>query len=121
LEDSDGRAPRALKKSKITADAGYHNRETLDYLEADKIDAYITDAGFRSRDPRFKDHKEPAARNRRKEKARFTQREFIIDRDKQSCRCPAGKALWLKAKHVRIGQHLLCSFRPMRKTVPLVV
>lgn len=115
FENSDGKTERALKKTRITADAGYHNRETLDYLEAEKVDAYIADSGFRSRDPRFKGHKEPAARNRRKDKARFTQSEFIIDRDKQSCRCPAGNALWLKAKRACIGQHLFMQFQAYEK------
>jgi hypothetical protein len=67
FEESNAKTKRALKKTKITADAGYHNRETLEYLEAEKVDAYIADTGFRSRDPRFKDHKEPKACNRRKD------------------------------------------------------
>jgi len=115
FEESNAKTKRALKKTKITADAGYHNREMLEYLEAEKVDAYIADTGFRSRDPRFKDHKEPAARNRRKDKARFTQSEFTIDRDKQSCRCPAGKELWLKAKRARIGNHLFMQFQGYEK------
>lgn len=59
-----------------------HNRETLEYLEAESIDACLADT-------RFKDGKEPAARNERKDKERFTQSELTIDRDGKTCRCPA--------------------------------
>ena len=111
FKDSVNKTACALKKTKITAAAGYHNSETLDYLEAEKVDAYIADTGFRSRDPRFKDHKEPAARNRRQDKARFTQNEFTIDLDRRTCRCPAGHALWVKAKRARIGHHLFMQFQ----------
>ncbi|MFZ5654166.1 MAG: hypothetical protein ACOY42_07195, partial [Pseudomonadota bacterium] len=46
---------------------GRHNRETLEYLDAESIDGYLADTGFRSRDPRFKDYQEPPARNNRKD------------------------------------------------------
>ncbi|EGW52878.1 IS1182 family transposase [Candidatus Endoriftia persephonae] len=112
---NDSKSKSTLKKTKITADSGYHNREMLEYLEAEGVDAYIADTGFRSRDPRFKDHKEPRERNRRKDKERFTRSEFIIDRKKRTCRCPAGHALWLKAKRARIGHHLFMQFQAYEK------
>jgi transposase len=102
---------KAIKNTKITADSGYHNKETLEYLEEKQVDAYLADTGFRSRDPRFKDYKEVKGRNKRKEKERFTQDEFKIDRDGQRCTCPAGHALWLKAKEARIGNHLFMQFQ----------
>jgi len=100
-----------LKSTKLTADSGYHNRETLEYLEAEKVDAYLADTGFRSRDPRFKGYKEAKGRNKRKDKERFTQAEFVIDVEKSLCTCPAGHALWLKAKEARIGHHLFMQFQ----------
>lgn len=102
---------RSLKNTKITADSGYHNREMREYLEAGKVDGYIADTGFRARDPRFKDYKEAEERNHRKEKERFSQDEFIIDLKKQTCRCPAGNELWLKAKRASIGHHLFMQFQ----------
>lgn len=102
---------KKLKKTKITADSGYHNREMLEYLEAEGIDAYLADTGFRSRDPRFKDHKAPKERNKRQDKARFTQNEFSINRKSKTCRCPAGKEMWLKASRARIGHHLFMQFQ----------
>ncbi len=115
FDESSARRKRALKKTKITADAGYHNKETLEHLEAEEVDAYIADTGLRSRDPRFKDHKEAKVRNHRKGQLRFKQSEFNIDRDEQTCICPAGHAMWLKAKEARTGHHLFMQFQGYEK------
>ncbi len=104
-----------ITKTKITADSGYHNREMLEYLHANEVDGYIADTGFRARDPRFKDYKKPPERNRRKERGRFTQDDFTINKDKKTCRCPAGHALWLKAERARIGHHLFMQFQAYEK------
>jgi len=107
--------PKALKQTRITTDAGYHKREMLEYMEAEGIDGYIADTGFRARDPRFKDLKAAAERNRRTGKARFSKEELKIDRDKKTCRCRAGHALWLKAERARIGHHLFMQFQAYEK------
>jgi transposase len=104
-----------IKQSKVTADSGYHSRDTLEYLEEEQIDGYLADTGFRSRDPRFKDHKEAPERNKRKDTGRFTQADFRIDRKRESCRCPAGHAMWLKARNARIGHHLFMQFQAHEK------
>ena len=109
---------KAIKQAKITADSGYHNQATLEFLETESIDGYLADTGFRSRDPRFKDHKEPKERNKRKQQSRFTQADFKIDSDQQTCHCPAGKAMWLKAKQARIGHHLFMQFQAYEKDCP---
>lgn len=106
---------QAIRKAKVTADSGYHNRETLEYLETEGIDGYLADTGFRSRDPRFKDYKEAKTRNKRKQQECFTQSEFKIDQDKQTCRCPAGESMWLKASKARIGHHLFMQFQAYEK------
>ena len=108
---SDTASERLLNKTKITADSGYHNREMLEYLEKEGFDAYLADTGFRSRDPRFKDHKTPDERNKRQDKERFARSEFTIDLKDETCRCPAGKAMWLKARRARIGHHLFMQFQ----------
>ena len=105
----------SLKDTKVTADAGYHNREMLEYLEAEKIDGYIADTGFRARDPRFRDHKAAPERNKRQEQNRFSQADFRIDTDSGSCRCPAGYEMWLKAKSVRIGHDRFMQFQGYEK------
>ncbi len=114
-ETFKGHRSKLFKKTKLTADSGYHNREMLEYLEAEKIDGYIADTGFRARDPRFKDHKAPKERNKRQDQERFTQQEFLIDCKKETCQCPAGKAMWLKAKRARIGHHLFMQFQGYEK------
>lgn len=113
--DSRKKTQRDVKSAKITADSGYHNREMLEYLEAEKVDGYIADTGFRARDPRFKDYKTPAERNKRKDKERFSQEEFTININKETCRCPAGHAMWLKARRARIGHHLFMQFQAYEK------
>ncbi len=115
LKENDGKTRRVLQKTKITADAGYHSRKTLDDLGMEKVNAYIANTGYRSRNSKFKDYKEPAPRNRRKDKVHFTQNKFLIDRDKQTCRYQAGNALWLKAKCTRIGQRLFLQFQDHEK------
>ncbi len=115
LKGESKKGEKAIEKSVFTADSGYHNRESLEYLEANQIDGYIADTGFRARDPRVKDHKEAPSRNRRQDKARFTQSEFRIDVKKKTCRCPAGHRLWLKAERARIGQHLFMQFQAYEK------
>ena len=109
------KSKNTLKRTKITADSGYHNREMLEYLEAEKIDSYIADTGFRARDPRFKDHKEAKERNKRQDKEHFSQNEFKIDHKRETCRCPAGKMMWLKARRARIGHHLFMQFQGYEK------
>ncbi|MES9950895.1 MAG: transposase [Candidatus Thiodiazotropha sp.] len=44
----DKPSQKVLKQTRLTADSGYHNREMLEYLEAEKIDSYIADTGFRT-------------------------------------------------------------------------
>ena len=106
---------QALIKTRITADSGYHNREVLEYLETEGIDAYLADTGFGSRDPRFKDHKTPKERNKRQDKARSSQNEFVIDRKREICHCPAGRGLLLKARRARIGNYLFMQFQGYEK------
>jgi len=115
FSESDAQTRKALEETKITADSGYHNREMLEYLEAEGIDAYLADTGFRARDPRFTDHKERPERNKRKDKQHFSQQEFTIDKKRETCRCPAGKAMWLKARRARIGHHLFMQFQAYEK------
>jgi len=107
-----------IRKVKVTADSGYHDKKALTYLHDQAIDGYIADTGFRGRDPRFKDHKAPANRNRRTGKRRFTREDFRVDMHRLSCVCPAGKAMWLKNRSGRIGHHLFMQFQAYEKDCP---
>lgn len=112
---SPERLREALRSAKITADAGYHNRDTLQYLEAERIDGYIADTGFRARDPRFKDYKRHKPEERIKPSERFTRADFDVDLAAKTCRCPAGRPMWLKAERARIGHHLFMQFQAREK------
>ncbi len=96
---------------KITADSGYHNTTALEYLEENKLDGYIADTGFRSRDPRFHDAKRHKPKSRLKPKERFTNEEFKVDIEKKSCICPAGEAMWLQCADAVIGQGHFMKFQ----------
>lgn len=103
-----------LGEARILADSGYHSGDTLDYLEDNKIDAYIADKGFRARDPRFTTaarHKANEPAKPKTTKALFTTEDFQADIEKQTCICPAGKRMWLKCARARIHNHEFMQFQ----------
>ena len=106
----------AINNAKITADSGYHNRKSVEYIEEEGIDAYLADTGFRSRDPRFKDYEEHKPKARLKPRERFTQEDFTLDIKAKSCRCPAGHMLWLKAEKAKIDRSYFMQFQGYEKT-----
>ena len=80
----------------VTADTGFSNDENNHYLKAQKINAYIPDNQFRSRDPKFKDQKgKYGKRHQGKPKVRdvIPASEFRFNSKTQSCICPAGELL----------------------------
>lgn len=107
-----------MATAKVTVDSGYHNQSALEYLEANRMDGYIADTGFRSRDPRFKDYKEHKPHDRLKAKARFGLADFQVDLDRQTCICPAGNAMWLKAKDTAINHNRFMQFSAYKTDCP---
>ena len=103
-----------LSEAKILADSGFHSGQTLEHLEAEGIDGYIADTGFRSRDPRFKTairHKAKASsRTQSHSKQRFSVADFEVDLQNKTCLCPGGKHLWLKCAKAKIGDRLFMQF-----------
>jgi len=102
-----------LSEAKVLVDSGFHNEETLNYLEANQIDGYVADHGFRSRDPRFGSagrHKVKSAPPKKTSKSRFGTQDFQADTEQQTCTCPAGKSLWLKCARARISGRLFMQF-----------
>ena len=94
-------ADNVLAEVKLTADAGFHSADNLDWLEAQQCDAYVADNRFRKRDPRFVDadkYKAPAAKP-----SRFQARDFDYDARRLTCTCPAGKALYRNGSNVKIN------------------
>lgn len=80
----------------VTADTGFANEDNMTYLKNNNINGYIPDNQFRSRDPKFKDHKTKYKnKTSKKSKAnkKFLASEFIFDEEKLTCTCPAGEKM----------------------------
>ena len=84
----------------VTADTGYANESNMKYLYENKIDAYIPDNQFRSRDPKFSDQKEKYGKRnqhvKKKDNKHFSADQFTFSAEDKSCLCPAGEKMWLK-------------------------
>jgi len=102
---------REIEQTKITADSGYHNKKALEYLQAHRLDGYIADTGFRSRDPRFNTFERHKPKSRLKPENKFTVDDFNVSMKNQTCSCPAGKTMWLKCKDGKIGNQRFMQFR----------
>lgn len=87
----------------ITADTGFSNGANDEYLKEEGINAYIPDNQFRSRDKMFDHQKEKHGKrhqdNVKGVKAVIPASEFIFDLQRKSCKCPAGKDMWLKHEY----------------------
>lgn len=80
----------------VTADTGFANEANMRYLHKEKINGYIPDNQFRSRDPKFTDQKKKhprASRATGKYSKTLSAREFHFDPVKLTCQCPAGETL----------------------------
>lgn len=82
----------------VTADTGYANESNMQYLYKNKINGYIPDNQFRSRDADFKEQKTKYGKRHQKYKApkRIPSSEFSYDPTTKTCICPAGERMWLK-------------------------
>jgi len=100
-----------LKGAKVIADSGYHSRKNVEYLEQEKVDGYIADTGFRSRDTRFQSAERHKLKKRLKPKKHFVVEDFDYDLNKQTCRCPAGNSMWLRCARVNIGNYEFMQFQ----------
>jgi transposase len=78
----------------VTADTGFANEANMKYLHEEKINGYIPDNQFRSRDPKFKDQKKKHPRpSRAKETEIYPADDFNFDPDTLECICPNGQTL----------------------------
>lgn len=88
----------------VTADTGYSNEANNAYVKDRKINAYIPDNQFRSRDPQFKQQKEKYGKrhqgNVKGVKPVIPAAEFSLNAHKKTCVCPAGKTMWLHHERV---------------------
>jgi transposase len=78
----------------ITADSNYHNQNTLKKCREEKMDAYIPDLKFRTRDARFATR----ARSKSKKSEKYVLDDFRHDKVKDQYICPNGNILKLNIK-----------------------
>ena len=93
-----------IKKARLTADSGFHNKNNIEFCQTENIDAYIADKSFRSRDPRFKDYKR--FKSKAQQNQYFTPADFSLNKKTGTCHCPAGKKMWLSTPGTIIGEHI---------------
>jgi len=93
-----------LRKVKITADTGFHNKASMRMLFDKKIDAYIPDKHFRQRDVRFENaikyKKQTANWTPKKGGKYFKAADFHIDNITGKLICPDGKPMRTKVKNL---------------------
>jgi len=98
----------SFEKTKLTADAGFHTAKNMQRLFEEGSDCYGADILCRKRDPR---HAAAARYKPQEDKMaeRFTPKDLLYDSQTLTCRCPAGKRLYLKPRHLVIrGYQAVC-------------
>lgn len=83
-----GNHDEPLKDTIVIADTGYSSEAGLEFIKAEKIDAYIPDVNFRKRDKRF-----ATAGHHKGNNKRYTHDDFKPVPGKNAMMCPAGKTL----------------------------
>jgi len=78
----------------LTADSNYHNQDTLKKCLNEKLDAYIPDLRFRTRDARFSTR----PRSKPKKSKKYVLEDFRYNEVKDQYICPNGKILKLNSK-----------------------
>jgi transposase len=83
----------------VAADTGFTNEANYEYLKEAKINAYIPDNQFRSRDPKYK-HQKAKYGKRHQDTVKGIMKvipasDFTINTTKKTSRCPAGNDMWL--------------------------
>jgi transposase len=89
-----GQAEDYFEDKIFTADTNYHNQSTLEKCQDEKLDAYIPDRKFRTRDERFATQ----SRYQPKKGKKFVLQDFKYDQAKDCYICPNDKILKLKLK-----------------------
>ncbi len=91
-----GQAEDYFEDKIFTADTNYHNQSTLEKCQDEKLDAYIPDRKFRTRDKRFatQDRYQP------KKDKKFVLQDFKYHETDDCYLCPNGKILKLKVKRL---------------------
>ena len=83
-----GKSPDYFEGKILTADSNYHSIPNLNKCNQEKLDAYIPDNQFRTRDERFTSRLGFRSRSKK-----FTFPDFRYDSKKDEYLCPSGKRL----------------------------
>jgi transposase len=99
----------------VTADTGFACEDNMKYLHEERINAYIPDNEFRSRDPKFADQKEKYGKRHQDDKKGeptiIPATEFQCDPILKTCVCPAGESMSLRREGLdKRGKHLKLYF-----------
>ncbi len=86
--ESIGKGKDYFEGKVITADSSYHSVANINKCNEEKLDAYIPDNKFRSRDQRFASRLSDGSKSKK-----FTFADFRYDDDKDEYICPNGKRL----------------------------
>ena len=89
-----GQAEDYFENKILTADSNYHNQDTLKKCLKEKLDAYIPDLRFRTRDARFSTR----PRSKPKKSKKYVLEDFRYNEVKDQYICPNGKILKLNSK-----------------------
>jgi transposase len=95
--ESIGKGKDYFEGKIVTADSSYHSVTNINKCNEEKLDAYIPDNKFRSRDERFASRVGDRPRSKKFEFA-----DFHYDDDKDEYICPNGKRL---KRFVKAGRH----------------
>jgi len=97
----------------VTADTGFANEKNMQYLHENKINGYIPDNHFRSRDPKFIDQKTKHGKRHAGEPKHptFPASDFEFDPVNLTCRCPAGESISLYSQRRDDLGHLKVFFQ----------
>ncbi len=106
-------------KTIVTADTGFANEANMKYLHEKKINAYIPDNQFRSRDPKFAGQKAKYGKRHQDDKYkpanRFKPEDFDYDPINKTCICPAGHAIRFRSELKNELGHDKINFQGYRK------
>lgn len=109
---------------KVVADNGYHSEQNMSYLFSEKIDAYVPDRDFRSRDPRFATQERYKRLQQKKpaKSKKFRPGDFTFPEDLSYCICPAGKRLYRSGGKTKVKDYLAVKFKgPKSACVPCTI
>ena len=86
----------------VTADTGFATEANMQYLNENKINGYIPDNRFRSRDPKFmaQQSKYGKRASRKKASVLFNATAFSFDPINKRCVCPAGESMCFRKEGI---------------------